>query len=225
MSPVLRAVDAVLSQQVFITGRITDAISGRPPRSSPSLALVYQATPERAFPLDLRLAPDGQFAYFGNPRTALPVPSGGQNLGLRLLASAPGYQAQSLDLTLSAADLALVEVTRQLAGRAVEVGLRTGLPVSRDLALQPLPVHLAGRIVQRIDPSLPVEGAEVRVTAPQARGPATSGCGGYYALHDMPTAAEVTVIVAAVGFTTLVVTIRLDYGVVLNLRSFALESE
>jgi hypothetical protein len=230
LSPLLRTVDAVLSQQVLITGRVTDDISGRPPRLSLSLTLVYRATPERVFPLDLRVTPDGQFAYFGNPRTTLPELTGGQSLALRLLASAPGYQTTSLDLTLSAADLTLGTETlgepiRQHVGRDLEVELRTQLPISRNLTLQPEPVHLAGRIVQRNDPSLPVEGAEVRVTAPQARGPVTSAASGFYTLQDLPLVAEVEVRVTAAGFTTVDETITLDYAVALNQRSFALESE
>ena len=223
MSPVLRTIDAVLTQQVFITGRVTDSVTGRPPRSSPSLRLVYQATPERELPLELRMTPYGLYAFFGDPRTALPVPEGGQSLGLRLLASAPGYRMTSLDVTLSAADLALGTVTRQLAGRDVELELRTGLPISRDLALRPEPVHLAGRVVRRDDPSVPIAGAEVLVTAPQAHGPAVSDANGFYLLQDLPTEAEVTLRVAATGFTTLVETVVLDYAVTLNRRSFALE--
>ena len=70
-----------------------------------------------------------------------------------------------------------------------------------------------------------MEGAAVRVTVPHPHGPAISNAGGFYTLVDMPLAAQVDVEVSADGFTTLEDTITLDYAVVLNQHSFALESE
>lgn len=222
MSPVLRAVDTVLSQDVVVIGRVVDAVSGRPLRSDPTLSLVHRATPELTVPLALRVTPDGLFAFFGDRHTALPELTGAQTLELLLVASAPGYRTTSVDVTLDAADVALTRETRRLGGRTVELEVRTGPPVRADLALRPLPVHLAGRVVRRDDPSVPIAEAEIRVTGPQAHGPTTTDVNGFYLLQDLPTEAEATVRVAAIGFTTLVETVVLDYAVTLNRRSFAL---
>lgn len=219
-----RSLDAVLTQQVFITGQVQDALSGRPPLAPPAIALVYQATPDRPYALEFRQTPEGHFAFFGNPRTAFPAPSGGATLDLRLLVSADRYQSQTVDLSFDETDLAVSTVTRQIAGQNVEVPLRTNLPVEQNVSLQPVPVHLAGRVVDAADPTIALANAEVQVTAPEARGPVTTNAGGYFTLQDMPVAAAVTVRVTLAGFDPLETAVSLDYRQPVNRQAFALES-
>jgi hypothetical protein len=219
----IKTLDAVLTQQVFLTGRVTDALLARPTRSRPAIELVYRAVPERPYALGFRQTPDGQYAFFGEPVTAFPDLTPPDLLELRLRVSADGYAPQQLDLTLTAANLALANVTRQVGGAPVEVPNRINLPITRDFALAPNPVHLAGRVVSREEPDTPVAGAQVRIVAPAPRGPATTNAAGYFSLQTLPVALEVTAEVTATGFDTLQETLALDFRSALNQHSFALE--
>jgi hypothetical protein len=219
----LKTLDAVLVQQVFLTGRVMDALFDRPTLSRPSVELVYRAQPERRYALDFRQTPDGQYAFFGEPVTAFPELTPPDQLELRLLVAAEGYASQQLDLTLTAANLALADVTRQIGGAPVDVPNRINLPITRDFALLPDPVHLAGRVVRRDEPDTPVPNAQVRIVAPQPRGPVTTNALGYYSLQALPVALEVTAQVTAAGFDTLQETFALDFRAALNQHSFALE--
>lgn len=219
----LKTLDKVLTQQVFLTGEVTDALLVRRPLTPPSIELVYRAAPSRPYALSLRQTPDGQYAFFGEPVTAFPDLTPPDLLELRLVVSAEGYAEQRLDLTLTAANLALAEVTRQIAGQPVQVPLRINLPIVRDFALLPQPVNLAGRVVNRDEPDAPVANAQVRILAPQPRGPVSSNAAGYFSLQSLPVALEVTAEVTATGFDRLEQTINLDYRTPLNQHSFALE--
>jgi hypothetical protein len=219
----LKTLDAVLTQQVFLTGRIMDALLGRPVPVVPAIHLLYREAPERRYALGFRQTPDGQYAFFGEPVTSFPDITPPDILQLRLVVSAPGYVEQRLDVTFTAANLTLANVTRQIAGRPVDVPFRINLPIVRDFALLPVPVHLAGRVVNRDEPDVPVANAQVRITAPQPRGPVTANASGYYSLPDLPVALEVTAQVTAAGFETLQETVNLDYRIPLNQHSFALE--
>ena len=219
----LKTLDAVLTQQVFLTGQVMDALRARPLLSDPIIQLVYQDEPERPYALGFRQTADGHYAFFGEPVTAFPELTPTDRLDLRLVVSAPRYAEQTLDLPLTAANLALAHVTRRVAGRDVEVPLRINLPIRRDFALAPEPVHLAGRVVRRDDPNAPVANAQVRIVAPQPRGPVTANSAGYFSLQDLPVAVEVTARVTAAGFDPLVETFALDYRAPLNQHAFALE--
>src|SRR5690606_10648037 len=219
----LKALDTVLTQQVFLTGHVTDAFTGRDVVDGLTVDLVYRDEPERRYALEKRQTPDGRYAFFGEPRTAWPDLTPPDVLALQLVVSAPRYAEQRLDLTLTAANLALATAARQIAGRDVDVPLRINLPLTRDFALLPLPVHLAGRIVRRDDPATGIAGATVRVTAPEARGPVVTAAEGFFTLQDLPVAQSVTVLVTATGFDTLTETYAPDYRTPLNQHTFALE--
>ena len=222
MTASLKALDLVQTQQAFITGAVTDALSGGQLRSRPLIELVYRDTPERAFDLDLQQSPEGLFALNGNPRTAFPELDALASINLTLRASADGYQAAGVDISLSSANLALSTAPRLIGGRSLDVTIRINLPIRRDLALAPLPVHLAGRVVSKSEPSQPVAGAQVSITSPDARGPATTNSDGFFGIQSLPVSKVVTVRVAKTGFTTLEQDITLDYRFPVNQQSFAL---
>lgn len=220
----LRLLDDVLIQQVLITGQVQDGLNSRPTLAPPRIALVYQNPPGRPYALELRQTAEGQYAFFGNPRTAFPILTGGSTLGLQLVVSAEHYQTQTVNFSLTAGDLTPTTVVRQIAGRNVEVSVLTNLPVVHDIALLPQSIHLAGRVVEAADPTIPLENAQVRVIAPAARGPVSTNDQGFFTLHDLPIASEITVRVTRTGFQPLEEAVRLDYGQAVNQRSFALET-
>lgn len=219
---ILAAVDSVLTQQVFITGQVQDAVSGRPPLSPLTIQLQFQAAPQAPYPLQLRQAPGGYYSFFGNPITALPVLSDPDTLDLQLTVSADRYETETLALGFTAADLALGELTRTIDGQLVSMPQRTALPRIVDVSLTPLPLVLSGRVVRSDDPNVAVPGATVSVTAPSPAGPAICDGNGAYVLPNLPVAAEITVEVASAGFSTLTTTVRLDYRQPVNERHFRL---
>ena len=218
----LRTLDTVLTQQVFLTGQVTDAFTGRAVADQ-LVELIYRDEPEHRYELEKRQTPDGRYAFFGEPTTAWPELTPPDVLHLQIVVTASRYAEQRLDLPLTSANLALSTATRQIAGRAIEVPLRINLPLQRDFALTPAPVHLAGRVVRRDEPGTPIANAAVRVTAPQPRGPVLTSSDGFFTLQDLPVASEVTVEVTATGFDTRIETYAPDFGVPLNQHTFALE--
>jgi hypothetical protein len=223
----LRSIDTVITHQVLIAGRVTDGLTGGPTLHHFTVELLYQTEagqPLRRYPLTPRLEPDGLFVFPGAPTTAFPRLLPGETLELRLAASAPRYQAQEIDITLIDSDLALTP-------RTIDAGVLTATAfvldaplVEQTFALLPEPVHLGGRVVSADDPEQPIANAEVRITAPEARGPVSANADGFFIVQNLPVAEEVTVqVTAPPGFKNLGTTVRLDYRQPVNRVAFALE--
>ncbi len=221
------AIDRVITQQALIVGRVTDALTGGATLRPATVRLLYQTpagAPERPYPLAAHTYPDGLFVVPGNPDSAFPRLTGGQTLALRLTASAAGYQAGQVDFTLSAAQVAPASQVRHIAGRDLSMPLLAAPLLTQDIALSPTPIHLSGRVVRADDPAIPITGAQVRVTEPSARGPATTDADGFFTLLDMPVAGQVTVRVERAGFQNLELAVRLDYRQPVNQQTFALKT-
>ncbi len=224
--PTFAGIDSVLTRQALIVGQVTDGLTGRATHQPPTVALAYQTPPgepARAYPLTARMGAGGLFVFAGDPATAFPRLSAGGSLALRLMVSAPGYQTQAIEFTLTDADLAFVERTLEVGDASLTVSVLDAPLVDETVALLPEPVHLGGRVVSAETPDVPVAGAQVAVTAPEARGPVSTGAEGFFTLQDVPVAQEVTVEVSgAAGFEDLVSTIHLDYRQPVNHVTFAL---
>ncbi|MCA9938278.1 MAG: carboxypeptidase regulatory-like domain-containing protein [Anaerolineales bacterium] len=224
----LRVMDAVLSSQALIVGRITDALTGDALLTSPTLTLAYQGPadePLRLYPLTPRLFPGGLFVFSASPRAAFPRLAPGDTLDLRLIANAPGYETQEIPFSLTSADLALQKVMRTIGDRQVLVDILNAPVSTQDIALLPQPVHLGGCVVEADDPHNPIPNVRVRVITPENRGPAITDADGFYMLKDMPLAQEISVRARRVGYETITQTIRLDYRQPVNQLNFALNSE
>jgi hypothetical protein len=208
--------DTVLTQQVFISGKIRDALSGLPPLSVPSLQLVYRDEPTRPYALAARLTADGLFAFYGNPVIAFPKPVAGQTLNLRLVVKAEGYAAWSNDLTFTDTQLLLANVTRTVGGENVTVKLRTNLSIEQEVSLHPNPLTLAGRVVDAAEPNSPISSARVLVSSPTLRGPIITQADGFFTLPNLPVALNINVQVTRTGYKNLVTTLLLDYSQPIN---------
>lgn len=224
---VLRSIDTVVTHQALIAGQVADGLSGGPTLYPFTVELRYQTgvgQPPRLYPLTPRLEPSGLFVFPGAPTTAFPRLSPGETLALRLSVSAPRYQAQEIDVTLTDADLTLVEQTLDAGALTATAFVLDAPLLEQTFALLPEPVHLGGRVVSADDPEQPIANAEVRVTAPEARGPVTTDVNGFFTLQTLPVAEEVTVQVSAPpDFEQRVTTVRLDYRQPINQVAIALE--
>lgn len=221
----LRAIDNVVTNQALITGSVRDALTDRPLLTPATVELLYQATatrPARPYPLTARFNAGGGYVFAGNPHTSLPRLATGETLALRLAASAPGYQAQFHDFSLTASQLQRQSGTITVQGAAVPVTLLTPPLLAHDFALSPVPVHLTGRVVEADNHELPVANAQVLVTAPSALGPATTNNDGFFTLQNLPVALSVTIRVSHAGFDPLERTVPLDYRYPVNQQLFAL---
>ena len=223
----LRSVDTVVTHQALIVGRVTDGLTGRPTLYPFTVELRYQTgvgQPLRSYPLTPRTEPSGVFVFPGAPTTAFPQLSPGETLDLRLVVSAARYQGQEVDITLSNADLALTDQTLNAGALTAIASVLDAPLVEQTFALLPEPVHLGGRIVSADDPEQPVPNAEVRITAPDARGPVTTNVDGFFTLQNLPVAEEVTVQVSAPpNFVQRVTTVHLNYRQPVNHVAIALE--
>jgi hypothetical protein len=224
---VLRSVDTVVTHQALITGRVTDGLTGGPTHYPFTIELRYQTAvgqPQRSYPLTPRTEPSGLFVFPGVPTTAFPRLSPGETLELRLAVSAPRYQGQEVDITLTDADLTLADQTLDAGGFTATASVLDAPLVEQTFALLPEPVHLGGRVVSADDPEQPIPNAEVRITAPEARGPITTDVNGFFTLQNLPVAQEVTVQVSAPpDFVQRVTTLRLDYRQPVNHVAITLE--
>lgn len=223
----LRSIDTVVTQQALITGQVTDSLTGQHTVYPFDVELRYQTEagrPPRRYPLTPRLVSGDSFVFAGPPETAFPRLLPGETLALRLVVSAPRYHTQEIDITLTDADLALTD-------RVLNVGALTATATVLDaplaepsIALLPEPVHLGGRVVSADDPEQAIPNAEVRVTAPEARGPVATNAEGFFTLHNAPVAQEITVQVSAPpNFAQHTTIVRLDYRQPVNRLTFALE--
>lgn len=220
-------IDRYFAQQALIVGRVRDGLTEQPTLQPPTVALFYQAPagqPLPRFPLQPRLLADGSFVFAGDPTRAFPPLSGGQTVDLRLVAEAAGYQAASEDFSFSAADVTPQPQPRTIDGQVVMVPLLAAPLFAHDFDLLPLPMGLSGRVVDADDPSQFVAGAEVRITAPAARGPVVSNANGFFNLPDLPVARVVTVRIQKVGFAVLETPITLDYRQPVYQQTFALST-
>jgi hypothetical protein len=219
---ILRAADAVLTQQVFITGTIQDSLSERPILGPTIISLRFQAAPQGPYPLRIRKTSDGRYAFFGNPRSDLPVLSGAETLNLELTVSAARYQTVTIPISLGAADTAPAEITRVIDNQTVTLPARPALPRVVNVSLTPLPLTLIGRVLRADDPDAAIAGATITVTAPAVVGPVTSDSQGNFTLANLPVSEEITVSVSHVSFSTLIMTIRPDYRQPVNEQNFSL---
>jgi hypothetical protein len=221
----LGSIDTVITQQALIVGRVEDTLTGRATLNLPTVELYYQTLPgqpTRRYPLTPRIYRDGVFVFVGSPTTTFPLLAPGSELGLRLTVEAPGYESSSVDFSLSATELTPVEQVRQIDGRDVTLALLAAPLVQQEIALSPQPVHLSGRVVNEDNRDEPIVGAQVRVIAPEARGPVTTDENGFFTLLNMPVALVITVEVEQGGFATVEQDITLDYRRPVNEHTFAL---
>jgi len=223
----LRSIDTVVTHQALIVGQVADGLTGRQTLYPFDVELRYQTgvgQPTQRFPLTPRFASGGLFVFPGLPTTAFPRLSPGETLELRLAVSAPRYQPQEIDITLTDVDLALIDESLNAGTLTATASVLDAPLVEQTFALLPEPIHLGGRVVNADDPQQPVPNAEVRVTAPEARGPVATGAEGFFTLQNLPVAQEITVRVSAlVGFRPFETTVTLDYREPVNRVTFALE--
>jgi hypothetical protein len=221
----LRAIDTLLLQQALMTGGVRDGLTGQPTRNLPTVSLFYQTAdpaPPRPYPLTARVHPQGHFVFAGDPQRAFPQLSDGTTLALRLTVSAAGYQPHNEDFSLSAAALTLQESTVEISGHSLTIA-RLNAPLRTfDVALDPLPLSLRGRVIDADELDTPLPGAQVSITAPDARGPVTADANGFFSLHDLPVAQTVTVQVSQTDYDTLTTAVVLNYRQPVHQQDFAL---
>lgn len=136
----LRSIDTVVTHQALIVGQVTDGLTGRQTVHPFDVELRYQTAmgqPPRRFPLTPRLDSSGLFVFAGLPTTAFPRLSPGETLDLCLAVSAPRYQTQEIDVTLTDADLALVDQVLSVGTLTTTASVLNAPLVEQTVALLP----------------------------------------------------------------------------------------
>lgn len=220
----LRTVSGVVSSQALVAGRVRDALTGGAPPRLSNLSLALRRGGESAFgpfPGPVRLMDGMHFTTWGSLERLFPAgpPPGG--LDFRVEVEAPGYRPGLAEFSVPAEHLVPVEEVVQVGDREVRVTAFPNLPRIVEVALEPLPVALAGWVIDDHDPETPVPGATARVTAPAPRGPVTTDERGYFRIPDLPVALSVTVEIRQ-GPRSLVQEVALRPTDPLNERTFSL---
>lgn len=209
----------VLTRQALIQGRVTDAITGAAPRSRVTLTVLRDSDRGLLPGVASRLTGDGGYVIHTDPATGLAE----QAIGIRLAFRAEGYQPRDDVLAFAPADLALTVDSFELGGLVLGGLVHAGAPRVHDVALEPDPVFLGGRVTRAEDHGQPIAGADVALAAPVALGPVQTDGEGYFTLGPAPVVAEVTVSVTAAGRDPINRAVRLDYRQPVNLGAYALE--
>ena len=208
----------LLSRQVLIHGRITDRITDSRPRSLPGVSVRRDADGRPVEFLDVRVVPEGFYAIHGDPSRMVPP----QTVDLRIEVTAAGYQAASVVLPFTTAQLARTPRSLTIGGETVLAEVIGAAPRLADVALDPEPVTLKGRVRAAEDPVVAIAGAEIAVTAPSALGPVVSGATGFFTIGPLPVAARVTLSITAAGRRPSAPVFRPDYANPINAGGFAL---
>jgi hypothetical protein len=216
---VLKGLSAAAGRQVLVSGCLTDGVSAQGIVGA-TLTLDYDPTGGGDFvslPVRLVRHDGGWFAFHLAP-DQLSQPSGMAPV-LRLAASASGHVDASTMLIVAPADLALASESRTIAGHQVTIVRVDGAPFRIDLALDPLPVALAGHVFIEGDVDQPAVGADVEVVTPPGAA-TTTGDDGSFRLLALPVAAELTIRVTHGGDVTNHA-FRPDYSQRINRAVFA----
>jgi hypothetical protein len=208
----------IISRQVLVSGRITDAITASRTRAPPRVALLRDADGRAVEHAAVRVLPDGSYAVHGDPARALPP----QEITMRLEVGAEGYSPTQQLVTFTVADLARIPRQLTIGGESSEVQV-IAVPRRQDVALDPLPVTLRGRVSRAEDPSQSIEDASVSITAPTPVGPVTTDADGFFTLGPAPVAETVTLSIHAPGRDPLSTEFRIDFRIPVNQGAFALE--
>lgn len=205
----------ILTQQVIVSGRVSDSMSGAAPRARPGVALLRTDDGRPVPGVAARVGADGLYAFHADPARALAP----QAIALQVRVTAPGYRPAQAAVDFTAADLA--RVARSVAGGTVAV--IAGVPITRDIALEPLPVALSGRVSEADDRAQPIAGATVTLTAPAAMGPVPTDAEGWFTLSPLPVAPRVTLSITAPGHRPASIEHIVDFRNPINRGSFTLE--
>ena len=209
----------ILTRQALITGRITDALTGGAPRTPPVVAVVRDADGRTLEDVVIRSLAGGQYIVHGVP-SALPTAVG---IVLRVEVTAQGYAPTQQSVTFAAADLTRVARDISIKGETTRTFVIAAPARGRDVALSPLPVTLVGRVGRAEDPTVPISGAQVRITGPASVGPVATDADGFFTLGPAPVVQSVILSITAPGREPLAPVLRLDHGSSVNQAAFALE--
>lgn len=206
---------ATLPLQVLVSGRVRDSLTGGVPRGVLRVRLVDRGT-QAEWPLLGRVLPDGSFGFFGPADGAFPRLTE-RTYRLRVEASAPNYQADSLDLEVGPAAGQPALVTRPSAVDGIadmQVRLFTGGGLPRtgvQLSLNRNAVRLRGRVHVAGDPSDGINRAWVKVMTPPRSSTPTSADGRFELPDPLPVALSIQIRVSAQRFEPLTLTYEPDY--------------
>ncbi|NBD30765.1 MAG: hypothetical protein GVY31_12095 [Alphaproteobacteria bacterium] len=196
--------------QVLVRVQVTDAVSGRPlPDAQVVPSIKTAGAAYRPSPFGLRNRRDGWFVM-GPSHLAL---TAGTRIGVttrfRFDTSLPGFAPAQAEVLISPASFAEVEEEVVVAGVATRRRRIADAPFELRIALDPLPVRLAGQLVQDNDLSDPVSGATVTVDGNAARA-VTTDADGRFLIGALPLAQSVEV-TANKGADSVTVTHVIDF--------------
>lgn len=190
---ILSSLSATNASQVLVSGRATDAVSGRGIGGA-GLTLAYDPVGDGAFaalPARLGQHDDGWFSFHLAPGQ-LRAPAGSAAPVLRVSASAPGHDDGIGELAVTPAQLAVEQESRIVAGQLATFNRLHGGPFRIDMTLAPLAVALDGVVFEGGDPDHPASDAKIAVLAPVGEETVTDAEGGFR-IEALPVAATVTI--------------------------------
>lgn len=180
--------------QVLVRVQVTDAVSGLPlPAAEISTAIQSGAADYRPCPFALRNMRDGWFVMGVSHLALTAAVQIGVTTRFRFTVSLSGYAPKDVELVIDPASFAEVEEDVAVAGVTVKRPRIADAPFEQRISLDPLPVRLAGQLVQDNDLSDPVSGATVTVDG-DAPGAQVTDAFGRFLFDALPLAQSVEVV-------------------------------
>ncbi|MEE8455118.1 MAG: hypothetical protein V3R90_10265 [Limibaculum sp.] len=188
--------DTLAPRQSLVTGRLFEQFTqGAFERYDIALRLSHAAG-GGALPAQLQRKTGGYFALGIAPARDLPPLPATGDIDITLTISIDGRAPFDRTRTVPAAQLALAGRNVDVQGKALRMMVVVGAPFNFNIQLAPLPVALAGVVIDDNDPSEPVAGAAVTAApAPSV----TTDIGGRFFIPALPVAETVALHIAGGG--------------------------
>ena len=205
-------------RQTIATGRISEHVTGRHlAASSATMSIRQGAGPIMSIPARVAVRGAGYFAFNVMPSRDMPRLSGGGDVTLRAEFQFDNRLALISEATIPAADIALENAPRTIAGQVVVLRRVKGAPFDLSIQVEPTPVALQGIVLHGNDPAQPVAGVSVEA------GPvsAITDAGGRFFLAPLPLQAVVSLQLIKNGTATNQI-FQVDYDRPVNTATFSL---
>lgn len=217
-------VGLAVAQQALVTGQVLNALNGAPVTAA-SLLLETRLPGETEFrPLraKLRFTSAGYFCAIGIAEQVLPQGlAADAELALRFRVTAPRFEELVAIVALAAAAVTVVPDEGTVADHTLPLRLISAPVVHQVLALQPLPVGIAGWVISDHDFNAPLAGVSVHVTEPVVQAPVISDAQGRFRIDTLPVAESVTLQVEGSDSSTTIKHV-IDYTTPFNTRIISL---
>ncbi len=211
--------------QTIISGQVLNSLTGESIEHKLAIKTNMRLPGSLEFkPLNapVSLKSGGYFSVSGSPERILPIHLDmADSVEFKIEISASGFVSIEDLIIVAAPEVMPEQRNEEISGKLMSVNLIDAPIISKVYQLLPEPVGLSGLLIEDNDPASPVNGANVRVIAPDVSSSVVTNQFGRFRLEQLPVATAVTIEVDVAGDLTTVEHL-VDYATALNTRVISL---